>query len=185
MAALTYDVDQPSTRNRKTVGLRIIYAIPHVIVAEVWGRLAQILGVIQWFIVLFTGQRNQGIWDMQNSWISYYGRAYGYLDLLYDDPYPPFGTDPGQVPVRQTFTFDGSADRLTNALRIIWAIPALIIAWALGVASFVLLVISWFSILFTGNQSSGMYDFVRKALRFQIQTQSYVLLMTDTYPKYG
>lgn len=185
MAALTYDVTAPATRNRLTVGLRIFYAIPHLIVAQVWGYVAQVVALIQWFIVLFTGSRNEGIWSLQNGWLSYYGRVYGYVDLLYDDPYPPFGTDAGQVPVHQTFGFEGPANRLTNALRLIWVIPAALIAAVLGIAATVVVIISWFSIVITGRQSPGLHDFVLKALRYILQAQSYGLLMTDTYPAYG
>ena len=140
MAALTYDVTQPVTRNRLTVGLRIIFAIPHIIVAQIWGYLAQILAVIQWFIVLFTGTRNEGIWKLQNDWLGYYGRTWGYLDLLYDDPYPAFGTDASSSPVRQELVYEGPANRLTNALRLIWAIPALVISWVLSVVAGILLI---------------------------------------------
>ena len=44
---------------------------------------------------------------------------------------------------------------------------------------------SWFSIVITGKQSSGLYDFILKAVRYLLQTQAYALLLTDTYPKYG
>ena len=107
------------------------------------------------------------------------------VDLLYDDPYPPFGTDAGQVPVHQTFGFEGPANRLTNALRLIWVIPAALIAAVLGIAATVVVIISWFSIVITGRQSPGLHDFVLKALRYILQAQSYGLLMTDTYPAYG
>ena len=105
---------------------RIILAIPHLIIVQVWAYLTEILAVIQWFIVLFTGRRNEGLWNLQNAWLGYYCRVYGYVDLLYD-PYPAFGTDPGPVPVRTQFSYDEPADRLTNGLRFIWAIPAIVI----------------------------------------------------------
>ena len=38
--------------------------------------------------------------------------------------------------------------------------------------------------MITGKQSQGMWDFVLKVLRFTFQVQSYVLLMTDTYPPF-
>ena len=98
MAPLTYDVSYAEPRNRLTTAFRIILAIPHLIVVGVWGYFAEILAVIQWFIILFTGKRNEGMWDLQWAWLGYAGRVYGYVDLLFD-PYPAFGTDPGPVPV--------------------------------------------------------------------------------------
>ena len=184
MAALTYDVTYTEARNRLTVAFRLILAIPHLIVAQVWGYLAQILGIIEWFVILFTGKRNRGMWDLQRAWLGYYGRAIGYVSLLHDE-FPPFGTDAGNVPVRESLDFEENANRLTSGLRLIWLIPAAIISAVLGIAAQVLAVISWFAILITGKQPKGMWDFIHKAVSYLLQTQSYALLMTDTYPKYG
>ncbi len=98
MSSYTYDVGYPQERNRMTVAFRIILAIPHLIVSQVWGYLAQVLAVVQWVIVLFTGKRNEGIWNLQQSWLGYYSRVIGYVDLLFDQ-YPAFGTEAGPVPV--------------------------------------------------------------------------------------
>ena len=65
--------------------------------SHVWGYLAQILAVVQWFIVVFTGKRNEGIWNLQQSWLGYYGRVTRLRRLLFDE-YPAFGTEPGPCP---------------------------------------------------------------------------------------
>jgi hypothetical protein len=184
VSAVGYDVTYEEQRNRLTTAFRFILAIPHLIVSQVWGYLAQIVGAIQWFIILFTGKRNQGLWNLQQSWLGYYSRVVGYLSLLYD-PYPAFGTDPGNAPVRTEISYEESANRLTNGLRFLWIIPAVIVAIFVGIASAVVTLISWFVILFTGKQPRGMWDFVLKAVRYTLQLQSYALLMTDDYPKFG
>ena len=184
MSIFTYDVEYPEQRNRVTVAFRIIFAIPHLIISQVWGYLAQVLGVVQWFIILFTGKRNEGMWNLQRSWLNYYCRVLGYTDLLYD-VYPAFASETGPAPVRNAMTFEESANRMTSALRLIWIIPAFIIGAVVSFGAAVLLVISWFSILFTGKQSRGMWDFILKVARFTLQLESYGLLMTDTYPKFG
>jgi Domain of unknown function (DUF4389) len=182
--AVTYDVVYTEARNRLTTAFRIILAIPHIIVAQVWAYLAEILAVVQWFIVLFTGKRNQGVWDLQWAWLGYYSRAYGYVDLLYD-PYPAFGTDPGPVPATTSFAYEEPADRLTNGLRFIWAIPAIVIAAVLGIAMFFVILASWFVIVITGKHPRGMFGFILHVFRYILQTYSYVLLMTDTYPSWS
>jgi hypothetical protein len=184
VAAFKYDVVYTEERNRLTTAFRIILAIPHLIIVQVWAYLAEILAVIQWFIVLFTGRRNEGLWNLQDAWLRYYSRVYGYVDLLYD-PYPAFGTDPGPVPVTTQFNYEEPANRLTNGLRFIWAIPAIVIAAVLGIAMFFVLIASWFAILFTGKHPRGMFDFILRVFRYVLQTYSYVLLMTDTYPNWA
>ena len=184
MSAIGYDVTYEEQRNRLTVAFRIILAIPHLIVSYVWRYLAEVLAFIQWFIIVFTGKRNQGLWNLQQSWLGYYSRVLGYISLLFD-PYPAFGTEPGNAPVRTEISYEESANRLTNGLRFLWIIPAVIIAIFVGIASAVVTLISWFAILFTGKQPRGMWDFVLKAVRYTLQLQSYGLLMTDDYPKFG
>ena len=106
------------------------------------------------------------------------------IDLLFDE-YPAFASEAGPAPVRSEITFEESVNRLTSALRMIWIIPALIIGAVVSFGAAVLLVISWFSIVITGKQSRGMWDFILKVARFTLQLESYGLLMTDTYPKFG
>jgi hypothetical protein len=184
VSTITYDVTYEESRNRLTVAFRIILAIPHLIVSQVWGYLAEILAVIQWFIIVFTGKRNEGIWNLQQSWLGYYARVLGYTNLLYDQ-YPAFGTDPGSVPVRSAISFEESGDRLTTGLRFLWIIPALVIGLLVGIAGFFVVLISWFAIVITGTQSRSMWDFVLKVVRYTLQLQAYCLLLTDVYPKFG
>ena len=98
--------------------------------------------------------------------------------------WPPFFTEQGAVPSRYSLEYDESVNRLTTALRIIWAIPAIIIMLLIGIAAFFVWIVSWFAILFTGKHPKGMFDFLLKFQRYSLQTSAYTMLMTDTYPKY-
>jgi len=184
VSAISYDVTYEETRNRLTVAFRYILAIPHLIVAGLWSYLAEFLALIQWFIVLFTGKRNEGIWKMQESWLGYYGRVMGYANLLYDE-YPAFGTSPGNVPVRSSFSYEEEANRLTNALRFLWIIPAMIIAVVVCIGGAILGVVSWFAIIITGKHPRGMWEFMLKVVNYIVQLEAYAFLMTDEYPKFG
>jgi hypothetical protein len=184
VSRFTYDVAYREERNRLTTAFRIILAIPHLIIVGAWQYLVEILAVIQWFIILFTGKRNESIWNMQRTWLAYASRVYGYVALLFDE-YPAFATDAGPAPVRTSIVFNAEADRLSSALRIIWAIPALIITAVVGIAAYVVVLISWFAIVITGKHPKGMWEFTLKVLRMTLQLDSYIFLMTDTYPKFG
>ena len=74
--------------------------------------------------------------------------AYQYLMF---DEYPAFGTDQRKVPMVQDLSYGEPASRLTNGLRFIWIIPALILGIIFGIAMSVVLLIAWFAILFTGH----------------------------------
>ena len=184
MSTIAYDVTYEEPRNRLTVAFRFILAFPHLIVAQAWGYLVEVLALVQWFIVLFTGKHNEGIWNMQQSWLLYYGRVMGYTNILYDE-YPAFGTGPGTVPVTSAITFEEDANRLTNGLRVFWIIPAAIVGLVVGIGGAILGIISWFVILFTGKHPRGMWEFMLKVLQYFLQLQAYAYLMTDEYPKFG
>lgn len=183
MSAITFDIDYTEPRDRLSSALRIFYAIPHTIVVGALTYAAQLLAVVQWFIILFTGKRNQGIWNFTNGVLNWAGRAWAYTGLMYDT-YPAFAFEGAGEPVRYGLVYEESADRLTNALRFIWAIPAAIIGIVLVIAGEVLSIVCWFAILFTGKQPRGMFDFLLKVHRFMVRLNGYTLLLTDTYPKY-
>jgi hypothetical protein len=101
------------------------------------------------------------------------------------DEYPRFGTDPGDVPMVVDLDHEEEADRMTNGLRFLWVIPALLIGIGVAVAVTVALIGSWFAIVFTGKQPRGLFTFVLEGLRYLLQLNAYSLLMTDTYPRWG
>ena len=185
MAQVQFDVPyNEGPRNRGTVAIRVILAIPHFVIVSVWSYAVQIVAVIHWFIQVFTGKRNQGLFNFSNRWLGYASRTYSYAGLLFD-AYPGFIDDGGKTPVQYNLEYSESVNRLTAGLRIIWAIPALIIAAVLGFAAFVVTIVTWFTILITGKHPRGQFDFQLKVHRYSIQTNAYVGLLTDDYPKFA
>ena len=181
----TLDIPYSESRNRVTVLVRIILVIPHLVVYYVLNIAAQIATFAHWFIQVFTGKRNPGIAGFVSKVIAYQARILGYSGLLFDE-YPGFFDDQGKTPARIDVQYsEGPVNRLTVALRLIWAIPAAIIAAVIGIAVEVVTIICWFAIVITGKQPRGMFDFCLKGHRFALQVNTYVNLLTDTYPKYA
>lgn len=185
MAQVQLDVPyNDGPRNRGTVAIRIILAIPHLLIIGVWGNVIELVSVIHWFIQVFTGKRNQGLFDFTNKYLGYSSRVYTYTGLLFDE-YPGFIDDAGKTPVQYNLDYTESVDRLTAGLRLIWAIPAMLIAAVLGFAVFFVTIVTWFTILFTGKHPRGQFDFQLKVNRYTMQAHAYLALMTDDYPKYA
>ena len=101
MSQIVFDVTtNEEPRNRLTTAFRLILAIPHLILVSVWQYAVELVAVIQWFIILFTGKRNAGLSNFSNSSLGYATRVNSYTSLLFDD-YP--GSSPtGPVPVSTT-----------------------------------------------------------------------------------
>jgi hypothetical protein len=100
------------------------------------------------------------------------------------DAYPNFGFEGRNEPVRYGATYEAEASRLTNGLRFIWAIPAIVIAALLSIAGTVLAIVCWVAIIVTGKQPRGMFDFLLKVHRYCTRTNAYTMLLTDTYPAF-
>jgi Domain of unknown function (DUF4389) len=81
--------DPAGPRDRLTVALRLILAIPHFIVLPfvllAWG----ITTIIAWFAILFTGTYPQSLYGFGVGALSWRLRVEAYLLLMVDD-YPPF-----------------------------------------------------------------------------------------------
>lgn len=196
---------QPSltNRNRLTTAFRIILAIPHVILvggvgfsaawanhgasvggeAGLLGAVAFFLAIVSWFTILITGQHIAGIRQFTLFYMRWRVRALAYLMLL-TDPYPPFGD--ADYPATLAVTDPaGPRDKLTVALRILLAIPHILVLFFLVLVWWISAIIAWFAILFTGSYPAGLYDFAVGVLRWILRVEAYILLLVDEYPPFS
>jgi hypothetical protein len=104
----------------------------------------------------------------------------------------------GDYPVMVAITPQaGPRNRLTTALRPILAIPHAILAgpvyWSsrtggaglLGAAAYAMAIVSWFTLLVTGEQFRGIRDFSLYYLRWRTRALAYIALFVDPYPPFG
>ncbi|HWC30001.1 MAG TPA: DUF4389 domain-containing protein [Dehalococcoidia bacterium] len=85
--------EYPTTeRNKLTVGLRLIYLIPHVIVLFFIGIAWAITAIIAWFVILFTGAYPEGLYRFAVGYMRWSLRVEAYALLMHDE-YPPFSLD--------------------------------------------------------------------------------------------
>jgi len=82
-------VDPPGARDRLTVGLRILLAIPHFIVLAFLMFAWWITAIIAWILILFTGAYPPGLYEFGIGCLRWLIRVEAYMLLLVDD-YPPF-----------------------------------------------------------------------------------------------
>lgn len=184
MHPVQYDVDYAEQRDRVTTFFRLILLIPHAIVAALWGAVVGLATIGQWFVILFTGARNEGIVSFQCSFLRYFANVASYQWVLHDH-FPAFSADDPATPVKLTLAADTDPpNRLSNALRAIWAIPALVIGYLLNIAGQALTLLHWLVIVFTGKSPQAIFDFARRVQHYGLQTFAYGALLTDRYPSF-
>jgi hypothetical protein len=193
-----------TNRERLTTAFRLILAIPHIILvgglgfaasyrssgrdsaggeSGLLGAVAGFLAIVSWFTILFTGTHIVGIRQFTAFYLRWRVRASAYLMLL-EDPYPPFGDAPYPASLDVIDPL-GPRDRLSVGLRLIYAIPQLIVLVFVLIGWGFTTVAAWFLILFTGEYPKALYDFGVGALRWRMRVEAYLLLMVDEYPPFS
>jgi Domain of unknown function (DUF4389) len=187
MYPISYEVDPAlEGRNRLTTFFRYIVAIPWLIVAYVYGIVAEIAAIIAWFAIVFTGKYPEGLYNFNAGYLRMTSRVNGFEYLLTDD-WPPFGGDeePG-YPIRiGVAPALDQYSRLKTGLRLIIGIPVMLLAVVQAIILGVCTLIAWFAILFTGKLPEGLFNPMRSAGAYLTRAGAYFLLMTEDYPPFS
>lgn len=168
-----------------------LLAIPHLVILNVLGQVSNVVGLISWFAIVFTGTLPEGLANFQAMYLRYSLRTYTYV-LFMREEYPPFvfataASDPGDDPrvrvdIQPQLT---DRNRVTVFFRILLVIPQLIVVAVLAFAAVVVTFIAFFAVLFTGGWPEGMRTFVTNVFRWGLRVHIYFLLLTDVYPPFA
>ena len=188
--------------NRLTTFFRIIVAIPIIIVltavsgdAGGWGKgrdymefswaAGGILVMAPLLMILFRKKYPRWWFDWNLNLFRFQNRVFAYLSLM-DDRYP--STDEEQAVHIEIDYPDAQRDlnRWLPLVKWLLAIPHFIVLAFLFVAAFIVVILAWFAILFTGKYPRGLFDFVEGAFRWGARVEGYALLLvTDRYPPFS
>ena len=153
---------QLTHRDRLTTAVRFLLVIPHAILVgpiywgSRWGTTEGLLGaaafvlaIVSWFTILISGEHITGIRQFTLFFLRWKTRVTAYLMLL-TDPYPPFGDGPYPAAI-EVIDPVVPRDRASVAVRLLLAIPHLIVLFFVGLAWILATVFAWFAIVFTGR----------------------------------
>jgi hypothetical protein len=177
-------VNDDLQRNRLTVFFRLILAIPHFIWVTLWGVIAILAYIVNWFATLFMGRSPEGLHNFLATFLRYSTHVRSYV-LLVADPFPGFAGRPGSYPIDVEIAGPERQSRLTVFFRWILAIPALMLAYLLGQLNQLLAIFSWFIALVLGRVPEGLRNFAVLAIRIETQTYGYLMLLTGRYPSFN
>ena len=200
--------DDDLRRSRLTVFFRLLLAIPHFVWLTLWGIAAFVVAFIIWLAILIKGKAPKSLHDFVAGYVRYATHVGAYV-LLAANPYPGFRGAPG-YPVDLEIDPPQRQSRWTGFFRLLLALPALLLAAALGgfywgstssswgsvggeedalwtgfsaagVAA-VAAFLAWFVALVRGRAPRGLRDLIAYALSYGAQTSGYLFLLTGRYP---
>jgi hypothetical protein len=180
-------------RSRASVFFRLLLAIPHLLWLGVWGVVASVAVIVNWFATLILGRSPDGLHRFLGAYIRYAIHVGAYV-LLAAEPFPDFLGEPG-YPVDVTIAPSQPQNRWKVLFRVVLAIPALLIGSTLvsgrasnfgfnysyglaGVAAF----LGWFAALAQARLPRGLRDAIAYALSYSAQLDAYLFVLTDAYP---
>jgi hypothetical protein len=190
-------------RNRSTVFFRVLLAIPHLIWVVLWSIVVVPAFVIAWIATVATGRLPGSLHRFFCSYIRYTAELGAYLAFV-ANPYPSFDGSSSAYPLEVRLPEPEPQSRWRALLRIPIALPALLLAGALGgVPSmfyarahgrasrtssfgggvlFGVFFLGWFAGVFAGRMPRGLRDAGVYALGYRAQALAYLLFVTDRYP---
>ena len=167
-----------------------LMVIPHYIINQVLNYIAFLVAVIAWFIILFTGKMPDGLARFLAMAMRYNVRMMSFF-LGLTEQYPPFefdtvNADPGNYAVRLDINpaLEGR-NRLTVFFRIFMMIPIGLFLLVVWIGAYVVSIIAWFAVLFTGTYPAGMRNFIVGVFRASQRASGYFYLLTDEYPPFS
>jgi hypothetical protein len=188
---VTFEFDPPDKIARWRVIGNVILAIPQFIILYVLGLVVQVLVFVAWILGVFTGKIPEGIQTVITMITRYGVRVVTYAMFLREE-YPPFAfdtsfADPANDP-RVRFDVTPAVDgrnRLTIFFRLFMVIPHAIVLFFLLIGLYVVMIIAWFAVLFTGRWPAGLRNYAVGYIRWGTRVRAYFNLLTDEYPPFS
>jgi hypothetical protein len=196
-----FSVDYPDRElDRLTTAFRIFTVIPIAIVltsigggswqfgsgtrTTVVAAAGGLLFVPPLLMILFRQKYPRWWFDWNLQLLRFASRVGVYLALM-EDRYP--STDEEQA-VRLEMPYPDAREGLNRWLPLVkWflAIPHYVVLFFLYIGAFVLAIVAWFAILFTGRYPRGIFDYIEGVIRWHNRVVGYaVILVTDRYPPF-
>lgn len=178
-----FELSYAARRNRLTIAVRLILAIPQLIVTGLLGIASGVVAVIGWFAALILGRLPAWAAEFQTGYLGWYVRVQAYV-LLLVDAYPPFEMGPPPTyPLQVSVSQPVRLNRAAVFFRIILVIPAEVVADLAGAGLAIAGIPIWLFLLIVGRMPRSLFQAMASVLRFQARTRAYfLLLLTPAYP---
>jgi TRAP-type mannitol/chloroaromatic compound transport system permease small subunit len=181
---------QLDNRDKKTVFWRGILAFPVVLFLASftemahWGWTSGFLVVPTLLALVFTGKYPSYVLSFNHALIELQTRVTSYVFLLTDD-YPSIERNPKVAVLLPDVEGGAKLGRGIQILKVIFAIPLVIVGLIYMIAAFAVTFIAWIQTWSTGRYPEWALHLVLGTIQFWNRVAGYALLMvTDEYPRF-
>lgn len=143
------------------------------------------------FVILFRGRYPRGLFKLLLGSLRWQTNAYAYFLHLFDE-YPPLDLDQRpESKLQLSAPYPEHPSRWLNApalglaIKLVLAVPHLIILMALYFLAGVVVFLAAFAILFSGSFPAGLHQMVVGTLRWNVRVTAYLYGFTDRYPPFS
>lgn len=163
--------------------------IPHAFLLAFIGIWGAILGLISFWVILFTGKYPQSFFEFQVSLIRWQMRVTArYYNL--SDGYPAFGLDVQDEYTNFELEYPETISRGITLLRTFFGVFYVIIPHGFilifrSFATAILSILAFWVVLFTGNYPKSWHEFNVGTLRWSTRVNLYMGNMCDVYPPFS
>jgi hypothetical protein len=156
-----------------------------MIVLVLLGIIAYVIEIIAFFSILFTKKYPRGLFDFTVTILRWSANVSAYYMMLRDE-YPPFSGDAGKYPVTFEVDYPEELGRFAPFYKWLLVIPNIIALIFVVIVAYVLIIVAWLAILFTGSLPRGIHDFLVGMLRWSSRVNAYAgYFLTDAYPPFS
>jgi hypothetical protein len=186
---------QLENRDRATAFARIVIAFPVIIFVSSFSietffsdNPMQTYGLLVLPVVLallFRGVYPSYVLTFNKALFGLVNRVWAYIALLTDE-YPSI-EDSNVVQITYPEVDGGkSLSRGLPLIKWLFAIPLYIVGVVYSIYGFIMLIVAWFSILFTGTMPESSADIIARVTQYWNRIYGYaVILVTDEYPSFS
>jgi hypothetical protein len=189
---VTFEADYVERRNRASNFFRYILAIPLIFWWWVWAIAVDIVVIIAWFALLFTGHYPQWMYDFVGKYVRFASRVWAYVSFM-TDRYPSFGgRDDADYPVRVHIAPPlPKYGRWRVFLRLPIALLAYFVALVVMYLSYPVLLalsfapaVNWLVIINDGRARLSLHRLTWLYIEFWVRLLAWGLLMTQDFPPF-
>ncbi|NBC82936.1 MAG: DUF4389 domain-containing protein [Bacteroidetes bacterium] len=166
----------------------IYIALPHAFILFFLGIWSSILTFIAFWAILFTGRYPESFFEYQVKLYRWQLRLGARIFNLADG-YPSFGLNAEDDETEFDIEYPENLSRGILLAKVLLGIfyvilPHSIVLFFRMIATYVIVFIAFWAVLFTGKYPANWHSFVTGLFRWQYRVNLYMGLMTDKYPPF-